>query len=137
MTEDCKRHSRIKIRDILDRFLRKFGFETVKDLIPPDDPIMMKRLNNLRKINERKRKQRNATENESEDDELEFSIKNKPKRYLHNKNLKNNVNFEKKSDNSTLHVKVLTAVNKLLIPTHVKSKNVRMNLPLPYFKIYS
>lgn len=82
MTDDCKKHSRIKIRDILDRLLRKFGYETVHDLIPSDDAIMLKRLNNLRKTNERKKRLKNSeTEGEeNSDDDLQFSVKNKPKR---------------------------------------------------------
>lgn len=82
MTEDCKRHYRLKVRDILDRLVRKYGSESITPHIPVSDTVMYKRLKNLQKINARKkrmkeeRKQNMDDENNSEE---EFVVNAKPK----------------------------------------------------------
>ncbi|KAK7790254.1 hypothetical protein R5R35_001055 [Gryllus longicercus] len=81
MTEDCKRHFRQKCRDILDRFIRKFGYDAVAGLVPTNDVIMHKRLRNLKKMNERKKKK--SLNDDDEDEEADendlFILRNRPK----------------------------------------------------------
>lgn len=80
MTEDCKRHFRLKVRDVLDRLLRKYGYETIQPLVPKDDNIMQKRLKNLKRINAKKKAPKDEAENDEEDVLEEFALKAKPKR---------------------------------------------------------
>lgn len=56
MTEDCKRHFRIKSRYLLERLVRKFGHDMLCGMVPKDDVVMQKRLNNIRKAHARKDK---------------------------------------------------------------------------------
>ncbi|KAJ8983810.1 hypothetical protein NQ317_008936 [Molorchus minor] len=79
MTEDCKRHFRLKIRDVLDRLVRKYGCESLTPFIPTTDTVMYKRLRNLRKLNARKKRMKDAEKEEQEGDSEEFTIKAKPK----------------------------------------------------------
>lgn len=80
MTEDCKRHFRLKVRDILDRLVRKYGSDSLTPHIPASDTVMYKRLRNLRKLNARKKKRKEAGENEeSGSEEEEFAVSAKPK----------------------------------------------------------
>ncbi|KAI4462006.1 putative nodulin-like protein [Holotrichia oblita] len=79
MTEDCKRHFRLKLRDILDKFVRKYGCETLTPHIPADDVIMYKRLRNLRKLNARKKRQNESNNNEDEEMDEDFLVKTKPR----------------------------------------------------------
>lgn len=83
MTEDCKRHFRQKVRDLLVKLVRKFGIDTVTGFVPGSDEMMHKRLKNIRKIEARKQKakeERNSQRNnDSDDDDEEFSVKRKPK----------------------------------------------------------
>lgn len=79
MVDDCRNHFRLKTRDILDRVLRKFGYETIKLLIPEDDTVMHKRLKNLRRI--QLKKQAHKSESEDKDSAIaEFALKAKSKR---------------------------------------------------------
>ena len=74
MTEDCKRHCRLKTRYLLDRLVRKFGYDVVKGLVDKDDETTLKRLKNIKKIQLRKKNLEN--ENEIDDDDVnEFSVK--------------------------------------------------------------
>jgi len=79
MTDDCKRHFRLKTRDILDRLVRKFSYETISSLVPQNETVMHKRLRNLRKIHARKKKSKDVESEEEDDYKSEFSVKNKPK----------------------------------------------------------
>ncbi|XP_063236769.1 LOW QUALITY PROTEIN: RRP12-like protein [Bacillus rossius redtenbacheri] len=82
MTEDCKRHLRVKTRNILDRLVRKFGAESVGAHVPPSDAVMLKRLRNLRKASARKRRerdQRRQTDSGDEDDGRSFAVKARAK----------------------------------------------------------
>lgn len=83
MTDDCKRHFRLKVRDILDRLVRKYGYETITPHIPASDTIMYKRLKNLRKLNARKKKMKERRKEEQEEDDTydEFLVNSKHKRY--------------------------------------------------------
>lgn len=82
MTEDCKRHFRLKVRDVLDRLLRKYGYETIQPLVPKDDHIMQKRLKNLKRLNAKKKASKDENEDYDDDGLEEFALKAKPKRYF-------------------------------------------------------
>merc|ERR550519_1637382 len=81
MTEDCKRHFRLKTRYLFDRLVRKFDYDVIKSLIPKDDETTLKRLNNIRKIQAHKKKsdEKNNDDNSDADENDEFRIKSKPK----------------------------------------------------------
>lgn len=84
MTEDCKRHFRQKVRDIITKLIRKFGVDTISAMVPASDVVMHKRLKNIRKIEARKQKvkeQKKANLNDSQEDD-EFTTKRKPKTYV-------------------------------------------------------
>ncbi|KAK4876177.1 hypothetical protein RN001_012599 [Aquatica leii] len=78
MTDDCKRNFRIKVRDILDRLVRKYGCDAIIPHVPTTDTVMFKRLRNLRKLNARKKRQKESKNGESESED-EFAVKSKPK----------------------------------------------------------
>lgn len=80
MTEDTKRHFRLKCRDILDRLVRKFGYEVIVKLIPESDEVMHKRLKNIRKIQTRKKKLKEMEKGDADEEEEEFRVKATPKR---------------------------------------------------------
>lgn len=81
MTDDCKRHFRLKVRDVLDRLVRKYGCESITPFVPASDTVMHKRLKNLRKLNARKKKLKDEKKQKEEDDsEEEFMVHTKPKR---------------------------------------------------------
>lgn len=80
MTEDCKRHFRLKIRDILDRLVRKYGCESLTPFVPLNDTVMYKRLRNIRKLNARKRRRKLTEKEDEHSDEEDFTVKAKPKR---------------------------------------------------------
>lgn len=85
MTEDCKHHFRLKTRNLFDRLVRKFGFDTIVAIVPASDVITHKRLRNLRKIQAKKRNMQtkeNQDENES-DPEKSFVVKAQPKRFVY------------------------------------------------------
>ena len=79
MTEDCKRHFRVTTRNLLDRLVRKFGYDVVASLIPKSDVITHKRLNNLRKIQARKKRLRSEQQDEESDTEDMFTMKSHPR----------------------------------------------------------
>lgn len=81
MTEDCKRHSRQKVRDIFTKLIRKYGFGLISSVVPTSDVILRKRLKNINKTEDAKRKKRElerARKSERDSDE-EFDIKRRPK----------------------------------------------------------
>lgn len=81
MTDDCKRHFRLKVRDILDRLIRKYGADSITPHIPPSDTVMLKRLKNLRKLNARKKKLKEMRKEQEEEEgsEEDFIVHAKPK----------------------------------------------------------
>lgn len=82
MTEDCQRSFRTKVRDILDRLLRKYGSECLTPYIPTTDTVMYKRLRNLKKLNARKKRQkdeRKQQDDSDDDNQEEFIVQSKPK----------------------------------------------------------
>ncbi|XP_043477342.1 RRP12-like protein isoform X1 [Leptopilina heterotoma] len=78
MTDDCKRHCRLKVRDILIKMARKFGIEPILNMVPETDETMRKRLKNIRKIENRKQKTKDDKKSQN-DGEEEFSLKRMPK----------------------------------------------------------
>jgi len=54
MSENSKKHTRVKTKDLLERLIRKFGSEMVNSLVTKEDKSMQKRLKTIRKENNRK-----------------------------------------------------------------------------------
>ncbi|ENN83556.1 hypothetical protein HUJ04_001288 [Dendroctonus ponderosae] len=84
MTEDCQRHFRLKVRDLLDRLIRKYGADSLKPFVAPTDETMLKRIRNLRKLNDRKNRKRKQAKDASHEEEEaasmeDFLVKSKPK----------------------------------------------------------
>lgn len=79
MAQDCKRHFRIKVKDIFVRLLRKYGDEFIFQMIPSHDVALVKQVKNMIKIRRRKSKDKQKKESENENEEDEFSVKSKPK----------------------------------------------------------
>lgn len=80
MTMDCKNHFRLKTRDVLDRLIRKFGYDIIHSLVPAEDSIMQKRLKNIKRLNMKKNAKKLESEKDDTDFMEEFSVKAKPKR---------------------------------------------------------
>jgi ribosomal RNA-processing protein 12 len=85
MSEDCKHHFRLKTRNLFDRLVRKFGFDTIVALVPASDTITHKRLRNLRKVQARKKKMQAKEDTDQNESDLEksFSVKSRPKRFVY------------------------------------------------------
>lgn len=81
MTEDCKRCYRLKTRYLLDRIVRKFGYDFVLSMVPKDDTLTLKRLKNIRKkqMQQKRRKDGAEPEDSDDDDDMDFNIKSKSK----------------------------------------------------------
>lgn len=81
MTEDCKRHSRQKVRDILTKLIRKYGFGPVSSAVPVSDVILHKRLKNINKIEGAKRRKRELerARKSMRDSDEEFDARRRPK----------------------------------------------------------
>lgn len=83
MPEDCMRHFRLKTRYLMDRLVRKFGYDLVSSLVPKDNVQMHKRLKNIKKVQVKKRKDKeaaaSATADDDSDDEEKFKVKARPK----------------------------------------------------------
>lgn len=79
MKDDCKNHFRLKTRDILDRFIRKFSYDVIRPLVPAEDLLLHKRLKNLKRINAKK-KANHLDKGEDDEFKDEFSSKAQPKR---------------------------------------------------------
>jgi len=67
MPEDCRRHYRVKTKFLLERLVRKFGWDFVSSLVPREDAKMHKRLKNMRK--EMARRARTVSEDSAGDEE--------------------------------------------------------------------
>lgn len=81
MNDDCHRHFRQKVRDILVKLLRKYGVETISGMIPASNVILHKRLKNINKLEESKKKTREMKKSQQPDvEENEFSATRRPKR---------------------------------------------------------
>ncbi|XP_048507370.1 RRP12-like protein isoform X2 [Athalia rosae] len=83
MTDDCKRHFRQKVRDLLVKLVRKYGADLITGLVPSSDEIMHKRLRNIKKIQVRKQKMKDQKKLDDSNkrgwDDEEFSVKARPK----------------------------------------------------------
>lgn len=81
MNEDCKRHFRQKIRDIFTKLIRKYGIGPISSMVPSSDVILHKRLKNINKIEDAKRKKREfeRAKKLENDNDMEFNAKRKPK----------------------------------------------------------
>jgi len=76
MPEDCKRHFRVKTKYLLERLVRKFGWDYVSSLVPKSELKMHKRLKNMRK--ELARRARKMSEDSGADEE-DFVTKSRHK----------------------------------------------------------
>lgn len=80
MKEDCKRHFRQKVRDIFTKLIRKYGIGVISGMVPASDGILHKRLKNINKIEDAKRRNRELRKKQLENDnEEEFNAKRRPK----------------------------------------------------------
>nr|XP_033324952.1 RRP12-like protein [Megalopta genalis] len=79
MTEDCQRHFRQKVRDILIKLLRKYGMEAISGMIPSSNVVLHKRLKNLNKLEETKKKNRELKKSKQDKEEDEFNATRRPK----------------------------------------------------------
>lgn len=81
MNEDCQRHFRQKVRDIFTKLVRKYGFETVSGLLPSSDTMLRKRLKNIHRMEEAKKKARELKKSQQQenDKDEEFNAKRRPK----------------------------------------------------------
>lgn len=81
MNEDCKRHFRQKIRDIFTRLIRKFGFGPISSMVSASDVTLRKRLKNINKVEDAKRKKRELekTRKLGQGDDEEFDARRRPK----------------------------------------------------------
>ncbi len=86
MSEDCKRHFRLKTRYLFDRLVRKFGYDVVKSIVPKDDVTTQKRLKNIKKIQSRKKRLDDERQNDMDDnsdneeaEDVNFKIRARPK----------------------------------------------------------
>lgn len=80
MNEDCKRHFRQKVRDIFTKFIRKYGIGPISSMVPASDVILHKRLKNINKIEDAKRKKRELERAKKleNDKTMEFDVQKKP-----------------------------------------------------------
>ncbi|XP_057635181.1 RRP12-like protein [Chionomys nivalis] len=78
LSDDMRRHFRMKLRNLFIKFIRKFGFELVKDLLPAE---YHKVLVNIRKAETRAKKHRAlsqaAMEEEEEEEEEKEPVQSK------------------------------------------------------------
>ncbi|XP_068987520.1 RRP12-like protein isoform X4 [Bombus flavifrons] len=81
MNDDCHRHFRQKVRDILVKLIRKYGMETISGMIPVSNAMLHKRLRNMNKAEEAKKKKRELRKlkKQENDEDTEFNAKRKPK----------------------------------------------------------
>ncbi|EZA47728.1 RRP12-like protein [Ooceraea biroi] len=79
INEDCKRHFRQKIRDIFTKLIRKYAMESISSMLPISDTILHKRLKNINKIENAKRKERELERMKKRENDEEFNAKRKPK----------------------------------------------------------
>lgn len=79
MNEDCKRHFRQKVRDIFTKLIRKYGIGPISSMVPVSDAILHKRLKNINKIEDAKRKKRELERTKKLENDMEFNAKRRPK----------------------------------------------------------
>ncbi|XP_031825723.1 RRP12-like protein [Nomia melanderi] len=80
INDDCHRHFRQKVRDILVKLLRRYGMQPVSAMIPSTNVMLHKRLKNINKLEEAKKKNKELKKMAEQDkDEDEFNPKRRPK----------------------------------------------------------
>nr|XP_050844800.1 RRP12-like protein [Vespula vulgaris] len=80
MNDDCKRHFRQKVRDIFTKLIRKYSIRTISGMVPASDVILHKRLKNIHKVEEIKKKSRELKKiKQSEKEDTDFNAKRRPK----------------------------------------------------------
>ena len=81
MKDDNRHHFRFKAKEVFERLIRKFGYETVRRLVPESHH---KIINNIRKTTERAKRQKKAQADEDDDVNLqeEFTMKSMPERWV-------------------------------------------------------
>jgi ribosomal RNA-processing protein 12 len=72
MKEDNRHHFRFKAKELFERLIRKFGFVTVEKMVPASHS---KLLHNIRKTQERLKRQRKAKETSKDDEDSVISEK--------------------------------------------------------------
>uniref|UniRef100_A0A8C5N7P1 Ribosomal RNA-processing protein 12-like conserved domain-containing protein n=1 Tax=Gouania willdenowi TaxID=441366 RepID=A0A8C5N7P1_GOUWI len=72
--DDVRRHFRAKLKNIFTKFIRKFGFELVKSMLPAEHH---KVLMNIRKAEARTKRRRQASEEQDDSDSEEEAQKTK------------------------------------------------------------
>ncbi|KAI9247319.1 NUC173 domain-containing protein [Sporodiniella umbellata] len=65
-------HFKVKVRHLFERLIRKFGFDTVANLMPEDDRKM---INNVQKRRLRAKRKKTATQEDSDDEDNEHSAR--------------------------------------------------------------
>ncbi|XP_059048180.1 RRP12-like protein [Achroia grisella] len=73
MSDDCKRHSRLEIGYFLTKMVRKYGADTIEKLIT--DEVMLRRLRNIRKMENRRKRMKDGQKDQSSDSETDAPIK--------------------------------------------------------------
>nr|XP_057914344.1 RRP12-like protein isoform X2 [Doryrhamphus excisus] len=74
VNDDMRRHFRVKLKNVFTKFIRKFGFELVKSMLPPEHH---KVLANIRKAEARNKRHKQASEQQDDSDSEEEAPKNK------------------------------------------------------------
>ncbi|XP_022619336.1 RRP12-like protein [Seriola dumerili] len=74
ITDDVRRHFRTKLKNIFTKFIRKFGFELVKSMLPAEHH---KVLVNIRKAEARTKRRKQATEQHDDSESEEEAPKTK------------------------------------------------------------
>ena len=72
MTPDCGSHFRVKVKGILVRFVRRFGYDLVDQMVPESHK---KVLNNIRKLENRRKKGNSTASGSVADDSDEEDAK--------------------------------------------------------------
>ncbi|XP_014485127.1 PREDICTED: RRP12-like protein isoform X2 [Dinoponera quadriceps] len=83
MKEDCHRHFRQKMRDVISKLIRNYGVTAILELLPSGDVLLRKRLNSINKIEKTKCKRREEKwlkrKAEREKVDNDFNVKRRPK----------------------------------------------------------
>uniref|UniRef100_A0A672G1Y3 Uncharacterized protein n=1 Tax=Salarias fasciatus TaxID=181472 RepID=A0A672G1Y3_SALFA len=74
MNNDVRRHFRVKLKNVLTKLVRKFGFELVKSMLPAEHH---KVLANIRKAEARNKRRRQASEEQDDSESEEETSKKK------------------------------------------------------------
>lgn len=74
MCDDCKRHTRTELGNLLNRLNRKYGSNTLGQLIPESDVGMQRKLRHIRKTESRKKRQKELRKNQSMQDDSDDDI---------------------------------------------------------------